>query len=334
MGQKSITLIDFCPIFTKILQKNFIILYPKEHKIMYYKIKAINGIYINRIWIANWDYKSTIREVMPNTNVSVLIQLGNCTKYKTIDEDFLRNNATEFWNWYNKVAKESNYLGKSVIIGPHRDLIVEMSEGDTKMICVEFKTGYSNNFFGIPLNILSNNILPLDNANNLLSNITQNIDTDNNETILTSVLEYIETNVLKSPYTNIKDLKLMECIKAIEDNPFVQNVNQLSGIYGTSRRNFNRKVNEYTGFSAQQFIMTQRVNMMKSFMVKHLDYSLNKIIHLCNYHDQSHLNRDTKLIGGLTAIQMYRNIHGNISHMPSPLSMNIMDDKCCGLHLH
>lgn len=304
---------------------------------MFYETKTTSGDtgnYVNRIWLAKWDYETTIREVKPSTNVCILIQLGNSTKYKTIDKDFLKTTPIEYNEWCDKVTNEAISVGNYIIIGPHRDLVLELSQNNTYTIGIEFKTGHSNNFFGIPMKSLSNNILPLDSANDLLCGIVKNISTENNETIFSSILEYIEKNIINSPYTNIRDQKLMDCIKAIENNPFIQNVNDLAERYCTSRRNFNRIINEYTGLSAQQYIMIERANKMTSLIFEHPEYSLNQIIELCHYQDQSHLNRDTKLIGGLTATTIYQNIHDRISYMPSPLAMNVMEGKYCGLHLH
>ena len=304
---------------------------------MYYETKTLNGNtgnYVNRIWVAKWDYETTIREIMPSTNVCILIQLGNSTKYKAIDKEFLKNTPIEFNDWYKRVTDEAISISNYIIIGPHRDLILEISQNNTYTIGIEFKTGHSGNFFGIPIKSLSNNILSMDSANDLLCSIVKNINTENNETIFSSIQEYLETNVLNSSYTNIIDQKLWECIKTIENNPFYQKVNELSEKYSTSKRNFNRKMNEHTGLSAQQFIMTQKINKIKTIMVENLDFSLNQIIELCHYLDQSHLNRDTKLIGGLTATTIYQNLHDRISYMPSPLAMNVMEGKYCGLHLH
>jgi len=304
---------------------------------MFYEAKTISGNkgnYINRIWIANWDYNTTIMEVMPSTNVCVLLQLANYSKYKTIDKEFLMNTPIEINAWFNKIPQASNYFGKSIIIGPHRDLIAETTQNNTFTIGIEFKTGHSNNFFGIPMKSLSNNILSIDSANDLLCSIVKNINKENNETIFSSILEYNEKNIINSPYTNIRDQKLMDCIKAIKNNPFIQNVNDIAERHCTSRRNFNRIINEYCGLSAQHYIMIERAKKIASLMIENSEYSLNDIIALCNYQDQSHLNRDTKLIGGLTATQMFQNIHDRISYMPSPLAMNVMEGKYCGLHLH
>ncbi len=304
---------------------------------MFYETKTTSGEtgnYVNRIWLAKWDYETTIREVMPSTNVCILIQLDNNTKYKAIDKEFLKNTPIEFNDWYKRVTDEAISVGNYIIIGPHRDLVLEISQNNTYTIGLEFPTGHSGNFFGIPIKSLSNNILPMDSANDLLCSIVKNINTENNETIFSSTLEYIEKNIINSPYTNVRDQKLMDCIKAIKNNPFIQNVNDLAERYCTSRRNFNRIINEYTGLSAQQYIMIERVNKMTSLIFEHPEYSLNDIIEMCNYQDQSHLNRDTKLIGGLTATTIYQNLHDRISYTPSPLAMNVMEGKYCGLHLH
>ena len=45
---------------------------------MYYETKTLNentGNYVNRIWVAKWDYETTIREIMPNTNIYPLAEL-------------------------------------------------------------------------------------------------------------------------------------------------------------------------------------------------------------------------------------------------------------------
>jgi len=312
---------------------NLYICISKAKKMLYESRITIGNTanYIDRIWIGNWDYNTTIREVMPNTNICVLLQLGNIPKYKNITKEFLKNVPADFIEWNNRISANALTIGNA-IIGPHRDLIMEKSEGNTYTIGIEFKTGHSSNFFGIPLKTLSNNILPLGDANGLLCTLANVINTQSNDTIFSSILEYIE-KITDSPYSNIKDQKLMECIKAIERNPFKHNVNDLAEIYCTSKRNLNRIINAYTGLPAQQFIMIQKAKKIVSLMIEHLDYSLNQIIDLCNYHDQSHLNRDIKLIGGITATQVFQNIHNRISYMPSPLAMNIVEGKYCGLHL-
>ena len=303
---------------------------------MFYETKTTNGNtanFVDRIWIGNWDYETTIREIMPNTNICVLLQLGNIPNYKIIDKEFIKNTPLDFNEWHNKISNEAIFVGNA-IIGPHRDMIAELSHGNTYTIGIEFKTGVSHKFFGIPIKELANNIMPLQNANGLLSNIFKQINTNNNNEIFVSLQNFTEDKIMGSPFCNIQNENINNLIRTIDQNPFIHNVNELSELYCTSRRNLNRLFNEYTGLSAQQYIMIEKIKQMANLMIEHSEYSLNDIIALCNYQDQSHLNRDTKQLGGLTATTIYQNLHDRLSYMPSPLAMNLMEGNYCGLHLH
>ncbi len=287
---------------------------------------------IERYWILEGDYEIIMREIVPSTNIVVCYNYGSTVSYSIINKNTIKELPKQLTELVNKIDSLSTPF-QQVIIGPHKDIIIETTHKHIKTIAIEFKTGYRNNFFGHKTKTLSGNVLPIDFSNKIITNLGKLLVETQEENMFDTIDKYLKNNFLTSIYSQTINKELFESINNIKDNPFNQKAQTMARENNKCLRHFNRIFNEYTGLASKQFIMVQKINKVIETMLEHKDLSLKEIIELCGYYDHSQLNRDFKLLGGITATQVFNNIRENIVFLPSPMGYKCLDDKTCGIHL-
>lgn len=287
---------------------------------------------IDCYWVAKTDGAKVIREINPSANISVCFHLGHFGNFRLLPNDFCKGQNVSF-DTIIKWVNDNPVSAKNVIIGQHRRLIVETSENGFYAFGIEFKTGSRKNFFGNKIINLSNKILPLDSNNIVLSHIPTIILKCALEDIFEEVDRYLTDNLL--PYINSKgaDGLFYELIEEVSENPFNAKVSLMDDRMNTCLRNIEYYFKQYTGLTPKQFIGIQKINKVIECMIEHKEYSLMDILELCGYYDQTHINRDFKIIGGLPATQVFENVKRQLISSPDVLCLGYDIDGICGFNL-
>lgn len=302
---------------------------------MYYKTekpaKELQNT-IERYWIIEGKYEIIMREIAPSSNIVVCYNFGANASYCVLTKDTIKELPQQLPEFVNKIESLSTTY-QQVIIGPHKETMVETSHKHIKTIAIEFKTGYRNTFFGLSIKTLSGNVIPIDYDNKIISDLGELLSNTKTEDIFQTIDKYLIDNYLTSIYSTITNNDLFESINYIKDNPFNQKALIMAEENNKCLRHFNRIFKEYTGLASKQFIMIQKINKVIETMIVQHSLSLKEIIELCGYYDHSQLNRDFKLLGGITATKAFNNIRENLAFMPSPMGYKCLDDKTCGINL-
>jgi AraC-like DNA-binding protein len=105
---------------------------------------------------------------------------------------------------------------------------------------------------------------------------------------------FLEKRLLFSP---VKDANIITAIhQVINHTPNIGTVNALADRFALSTRQFNRKFQEYAGFSPKMYLRLMR---LRSALNQYgSDKSLTQIALGCGYYDQSHFIHDVKTFTG------------------------------------
>ncbi len=295
---------------------------------MYYKKQTPSKElqkFIEHYWIVKCNHSKNVREIIPNVNISVCYYFAKC-QYKIIDKDCAKEIATR--ESFLEKIKEDTIEAQCVIIGPHKNAIIETSENEYYTFGIEFKTGFSQEFCGIPMENLCDNIINIHSLDcKLFINIEDILNNCNPDNIFDTIDDYLLNNFLSSEYAQIEDLEWFEEIRDIRESPFNQKITDLAGNTYCSERTYNRKFKATTGLSPKQFIMIQRKKCAIDTMMNNPNLSLAEIAELCGYYDHSQMNKQFCETGGIPATQVFENMRARLVFSPSPLCYNIIDDE-------
>ena len=288
--------------------------------------------YVECYWVAQLDEKQVIREINPSSNISVCFHLEDFANYRLLPNDFCKGQNVSF-DTITKWVNDKPTSAQNVIIGPHRRLIIETSEKGFCTFGIEFKTGMRKTFLSNKIINLSNKILPLDSINLVLSHIPTIISKCTLEDIFDLADRYLTDTLLPYIHSKEADGLLYELIEEVSENPFNAKVSLMDDIMNTCRRNIEYYFKQYTGLTPKQFISIQKINKVIECMIEHQEYSLVEVLESCGYYDQAHINRDFKIIGGLPATQVFKNIKSQLSYSPDALCLNYDWEGVCGFNL-
>ena len=273
-----------------------------------------------------------IREINPSANICVCFNKESNTSYKMISKDFAEVEKQSA-NSFLKKIDVNPIIVRNAIIGPHRNIIIESSEKNICSFGIEFKTSASNRFFGKEIKNLTDNIIPLDITNMALSRLADIVSKCTMENLFNTVDNYLINKYLPYITSKTRNECLLELINEVSDNPFDANIDIMANKLHTCQRNFERLFKQYTGLTPKQFISIKKINKVIERMIEHQRKNLVEILESCGYYDQAHINRDFKIIGGLSATQIFQNIKNRLTSSPDVLCLNYDIDGVCGFNL-
>lgn len=288
--------------------------------------------YIHCYWVAKVDGTKVLREINPSTNISVCFHLGHSANFRLLPNDFCKGQKVSFDTIIKWVNCDSSIV-QNVIIGPHRRLMVETSENVFYALGIEFKTGMRKIFFGNKIINLSDKILPLDSSDILLSKIPTIISECRLEDMFGCIDKYLTNNLLQYIQNKYVDEDLYELIEEVSENPFDAKVSLMDDRMNTCLRNIEYYFKQYTGLTPKQFISIKKIKKVCECMIEHQESSLVEILESCGYYDQTHINRDFKIIGGLPATLVFENIKRQLTNSPDALCLNYDLEGVCGFNL-
>lgn len=285
--------------------------------------------FIECYWVMIFN-NTIIREVIPSANISVLFHKYNNVHYETLTKELIKKIGMNIDYLTKLCTKTDNTLNKA-IIGPHKDLVLETSINKTYTIGIEFKPGIRKTFFGNSIESIANKIIT-NNDNTILNGLENIIFQCNTENILNNIDKYLLNNYLPSIYAKIEDELIFDLILEVTNNPFKIQAKDLADKYHLCQRQFDRIFKKSIGITAKQFLMSATASKIRSIMTDHLDYTLQDIVEACKFNELSELNYNLRQLGGLSAKQIYDNIHNRISFVPGPMGINEIAEGIVGVH--
>lgn len=102
-----------------------------------------------------------------------------------------------------------------------------------------------------------------------------------------------------------KDHAIQEAIKHVINSNQVETVAQLAYRFNLSKRQFERKFKEYSGFSPKLFFRI--VRFQKAYaLCENKPQSLLEVAFACGYYDQAHFNHDFKMFSGFQPTEIIK----------------------------
>lgn len=273
--------------------------------------------YVKRYWIAINDNQTCIREIDPDTNICLCIHYN-----KTIGYKYINNESKDCI--FEKDLSQDTPTTNAIIIGPHKGIIVETSSNSLLSFGIEFYTGYSNDFFGIPISKIGETVMEATTLKLPFINEIESLLKNRKIETLASLINNYLTNFYIHKMDN---LEWHDLINGIRNVPFNIKVSELADHQFLCTRQYNRIFKDLTGLSPKQFVMAAKPPKIIEYLYE--GKSLQEIIKICGYFDQSQLNRDFKFIGGVTAIQVLKNLTTRKTCSPDPLIINYDENGIC-----
>jgi len=293
---------------------------------MYFKTfepaKELDG-HIKRYWIAQGEGLLFFREIIPDMSISLCFHIGKYAEYKNISRDFAKQNIHKYKEWAQEALNNSIKIN-SALIGPHKDIIMESAQNGLHTFCIEFNTGIAKQFFGIPIQKITDKVFDIHILKSVILNELEYIIINNRiEDLPKRINQYLISN--NKNEVKIKSNNIYATIKAIRNNPFQAKVKNLAEDNNLCERHFNRLFKAYTGISPQQFITIAKIQKCLN-LFNNSDQSTQDILCKCGYYDLGHLNREFKSFGGITATQVINNLRNRRIFSPDPIAAKIDDN--------
>ncbi len=297
----------------------------------YYKVKPIGLLekFIDCYWILKEDNYQIIREINPTTNISVCFHFSGKASYKNLTNDLFHKNNQSLKSILDKFDN-SETSAQDVIIGQHRSMIVEKLEKGIDCFGIEFKTGMRKTFFGNGMLCLTEEIVPIEKSNVLLSHLSVIISKSNLNEIFENVNKFLTDYFLTSIHAQIINQKLFEIINKIYQKPNDVDINHISEELNMSVRNLERIFKTFTGFNPKQFICLRKIHKVAVDMIKTFEDN-HPEINVLGYYDRSHVSSRFKQISGLSVIQIFQKFSNYLSFSPEPICINRDENGICGI---
>ena len=299
---------------------------------MYYNKLKHRGLlekFIECYWILKEDNCQIIREINPTTNISVCFHLSGKASYKILTSDLFLENSQSLKSICEKFDN-SEVTAQDVIIGQHRTMIVEKLQKGIDCFGIEFKTGMRKTFFGNGMLCLTEEIVPIEKSNVLLSQLSVIISKSNLNEIFENVNNFLTDYFLTSIHAQIINPNLFEIINQIYHNPNDFDVNRISEELNMSLRNMERVFRFFTGFNPKQFICLRKIHKVAVDMIKTFEDN-HPEINVLGYYDRSHVSSRFKQISGLSVIQIFQKFSNYLSFSPDAICINRDETGICGI---
>ncbi|MBR4267353.1 MAG: helix-turn-helix domain-containing protein [Bacteroidales bacterium] len=299
---------------------------------MYYNKLKHRGLlekFIECYWILKEDNCQIIREINPTTNISVCFHLSGKASYKILTSDLFLENSQSLKSICEKFDN-SEVTAQDVIIGQHRTMIVEKLQKGIDCFGIEFKTGMRKTFFGNEMSSLTENIVPIEKSDNLLSKLPTIISKSNIYDVFENVNNFLTDYFLTSIHAQIINPNLFEIINKIYHKPNEVDINHISEELNMSVRNLERIFKTFTGSNPKQFICLRKIHEVAVDMIKTFEDN-HPEINVLGYYDRSHVSSRFKQISGLSVIQIFQKFSNYLSFSPDAICINRDETGICGI---
>ena len=167
---------------------------------------------------------------------------------------------------------------------------------------VKLRPGAFPSLFGIPAHEVTDRVIPLEDIlGNSASGLIEQISTATTASAQLQLFEKALMRFVQSRY-NSKDLIGQEVVTVLRKLSIMQ-VSKLAQTLGYSSRHFQRKLNEFIGFSPRLYRRISRFERTLELIQissKHGKTNWSAIALACNYTDQSHFIREFRQFAGQT----------------------------------
>lgn len=297
----------------------------------YYKVKPAGLLekFIECYWILKEDNYQIIREINPTTNISVCFHLSGKASYKILTSDLFLENSQSLKSICEKFDN-LEVTAQDVIIGQHRTMIVEKLQKGIDCFGIEFKTGMRKTFFGNEMSSLTENIVPIEKSDNLLSKLPTIISKSNIYDVFENVNNFLTDYFLTSIHAQIINPNLFEIINKIYHKPNEVDINHISEELNMSLRNMERVFRFFTGFNPKQFICLRKIHEVAVDMIKNFEDN-HPEINVLGYYDRSHVSSRFRQISGLSVIQIFQKFSNYLTFSPDAICINRDENGICGI---
>lgn len=198
-----------------------------------------------------------------------------------------------------KITNRGELQPQSFISGQESRYSDVASTGDIEMIVVVFQPHAAKIFFNMPLNLLHDrNIAIEDLENAVLRDLAHRVeDSENHDTCIELIENYFYKCLLYG--TNYHLPRLAEVIHHINKSSQT-NIKTLSDIACLSEKQFSRVFTENIGATPKDFMRIVRVQRALSVLQHNPGIGFAQLAYECGYTDQSHMIKEFKLFSGYT----------------------------------
>ncbi len=205
-------------------------------------------------------------------------------------------------------GKNTSYLqqqGLPFLIGTTTSFIeVRQTFGIIEMIGIRFKPSGITAFTRMPIHELTNQRLDLDLADTIFDKSFYEKLSELKTTF--ARIAHIENYLLqKLPYLYETDRRIIHAAELILDTKGQMPISKIMEKVYMSERQFERLFKPIIGLSPKTFSKIIRFRYTSQYIQLHADESIYSVAIHCGYHDDSHLAKDFKQLGGILPKETY-----------------------------
>lgn len=195
--------------------------------------------------------------------------------------------------------KEKKLQPQYFICGQEMGYTDVQSTGDIDMIVVVFQPYTAKVFFQTPISLFHGGKIATEDVEDkeLAVLSTKIADTENNDTCIRLIEQFLYRRLVDLPEHNVK--RLSSVIHQINTQPQAD-IAQLADTACLSSKQFSRIFVEYVGASPKEFIRIVRLHRALFMMQQHPQIGFAQIAYSCGFSDQSHMIKEFKLFSGYT----------------------------------
>ena len=183
---------------------------------------------------------------------------------------------------------------------------VQMRKG-SGCIAVCFQPGLAYPFFSLPMSVLNNNSISLNDIwGKVITEIEERLAKADDNTVR---IDIIQTYLLKLLQRSKPDLKIGNCINLIQKNPAEISLTKLYEMTGYSQRHLARKFKQYVGLVPKEYLKVNRFIASLSLLKNYPKLPLTQVAYQSGYFDQAHFIHDYQRYAQHTPKEVARSTH-------------------------
>lgn len=183
---------------------------------------------------------------------------------------------------------------------------VQMRKG-SGCIAICFQPGMAYPFFSLPMNVLNNNSIPLNEIwGKVIIEIEEKLATANDHKVR---IDMIQTYLLQLLQRTNQDLQIGNCIHLIHKKTAEISLTELHEMTGYSQRHLARKFKQHVGLSPKEYLKVNRFISSLKHLKNYPKLSLTQIAYQSGYFDQAHFIHDYKMYAQYTPKEIARSAH-------------------------
>lgn len=169
---------------------------------------------------------------------------------------------------------------------------VQMRKG-AGCIAICFQPGMAYPFFSLPMSVLNNNSISLNDIwGKVITEIEEKLAKANDNIVR---IDTIQTYLLQLLQHTKLDLQIGNCINLIQKNHAEISLTKLHEITGYSQRHLARKFKQHVGLSPKEYLKVNRFISSLMHLKNYPKLSLTQIAYQSGYFDQAHFIHDYQI---------------------------------------